>query len=166
MIPTREELLALAERLRLVDDVLQDDAAAFFDSNVQPHDAKLAEEDAEIHEQYLVSIAIIDEAATALRQIAEAMATQERENADLIHDIERHIKIASDLATENTAMRERLEAAEKDAERWRVALKIGFPVRNHRARIYDVRWTVNGDFFGATPTVAIDAARAEAQKEE
>lgn len=38
------------------------------------------------------------------------LAKLERENAALRHDVERHVKIASDLATE-------LEAARKDAER-------------------------------------------------
>ena len=40
----------------------------------------------------------------------ERYTALERENAALRHDVERHVKIASDLATE-------LEAARKDAER-------------------------------------------------
>jgi hypothetical protein len=44
-----------------------------------------------------------------------------------------------------------------DALRWRACLKHGFPSRNQSATTANTRWTVKGEFYGATPTSAIDA---------
>ena len=49
-----------------------------------------------------------------------------------------------------------------DALRWRACLKHGFPSRNQSAGTAGTRWTVKGEFYGGTPTDAIDAIlRAE-----
>ena len=48
-----------------------------------------------------------------------------------------------------------------DALRWRACLKHGFPSRNRSATTADTRWTVNGEYYGATPTGAIDAILRE-----
>jgi hypothetical protein len=48
-----------------------------------------------------------------------------------------------------------------DALRWRACLKHGFPSRNHSASTADMRWTVKGEFYGRTPTDAIDAILRE-----
>jgi len=53
-----------------------------------------------------------------------------------------------------------------DALRWRACLKHGFPSRNQSATTADTRWTVNGEYYGATPTGAIDAIlRAEREND-
>jgi len=44
-----------------------------------------------------------------------------------------------------------------DALRWRACLKHGFPSRNQFATRADKRWTIDGKYYGETPTGAIDA---------
>jgi len=52
----------------------------------------------------------------------------------------------------------RAEEAEKDAERYRLCQQKGFPVRNQTAHNEDHLWTIQGNWFGATPSLCIDAA--------
>jgi hypothetical protein len=57
-------------------------------------------------------------------------------------------------------LKDRLRAAEEDAARWNCCQRVGFPVRNQTAANPDVRWTIDGKWYGATPTHCVDAALA------
>jgi len=49
-----------------------------------------------------------------------------------------------------------------DVLRWRACLRYGFPVRNPQPRGKATLWTIDGVYFGATPTSVVDAVlRAE-----
>ena len=44
-----------------------------------------------------------------------------------------------------------------DVLRWRACLRHGFPTRNLASTSQDTLWTVDGKYFGATPSGAVDA---------
>lgn len=51
----------------------------------------------------------------------------------------------------------------KDAERFQLCMRLGFPVRNQIATPHKM-WTINGLWFGDTPTECLDAALAAEEK--
>ena len=56
----------------------------------------------------------------------------------------------------------RAASAEKDARRYRLCQQEGFPVRNQSPADENKRWTIQGKWYGATPSLCIDAASGEA----
>ena len=62
------------------------------------------------------------------------------------------------------------EAVERDAARWRHAVKYGFPVRNQSPHSEDLRWVVFREktlmHLGSTPGDAIDAAMSASSETE
>lgn len=100
-------------------------------------------------ENYRVSRNFVMREVVTIRESADLL---ERENAALRHDIERHVKIASDLATE-------LEGVRKDAERWRYRINCEYETSCSSTAISREEWI-------ASRTAAIDAAIAQGKGEK
>lgn len=85
-----------------------------------------------------------------------------RDNERLRHDIERHIAMASELATENERLRDELAEARRDAERYQWLRKQFYSDSNNRTPHISQYPDPSGEYVQLTAGVdaAIDAAMA------
>lgn len=86
----------------------------------------------------------------------------ERENADLRADIERHVKIASEQATELADLRTKLEAAQRDAACFQWGVKNARWIRHEHEAYVAIPVARDADLSCVmTRLLAIDAAMQE-----